>query len=183
MADPVHSIPGPSNPNPEKPAPEAVSAQLRTLRSQIGDVEPLSQAQRKRVRRRLRVLPQSVVEASINVIGVLDNVSQAIGQPLDEVRRLQDETLRWDAVVDEARAFLKSVQGANLMRRQQLALIAAQAYTIGTQLAKDPAKAVLVPHVEEVKRLKGVARRRKATQAPRPPAPLAVPDPSTTGKA
>ena len=185
MPDPIHPIPGPSNPNPEKLAPEAVIVQLRTLRSQIGDVEPLSKEQRKRVRRRIRVLPAPVVEASINVIGVLDNVSQAIGQPLDQVRQLQDETLRWDAVVDEARAFLKSVQGANLMRRQQLALIAAQAYTIGTQLAKDPAKAVLVPHLEEVKRLKVATRRRKAVRAAQPPAPLPppVPDPSTPPKA
>ena len=49
MADPVNNTP--------KLAPEAVIAQLRTIRSQIDDVEPLSQAQRKRVRRRLRVLP------------------------------------------------------------------------------------------------------------------------------
>jgi hypothetical protein len=45
-----------------------------------------------------------------------------------------------------------------------------QAYTIGSQLAKDPANAVLVPHVEEVKRLKGVLRRKRTAQAPQPPA-------------
>ena len=189
MADPVHPIPGLSNTNPEKPVPEAVLAHLRTLRSQLGDVEPLSQAQRKQVRRRLRVLPQPVVEASINVIGVLDNVSQAIGQPLDDVRRLQDDALRWDAVADEARAFLKGVEGGNLIRRQRLALIATQAYAIGTQLAKDPAKAVLLPHVEEVKRLKGVKRRKKAAPAPQTPAttpapaPAPAPTPSTVLKA
>jgi hypothetical protein len=116
-----------------------------------------------------------VVEASINVIGVLDNVSQAIGQPLDEVRQLQDDVVRWDAVADEARAFLKGIEGANLVRRQRLTLIATQAYTIGSQLAKDPAKAALVPHVEEVKRLKGVSRRKKAAPAPQPPAPAPAP--------
>jgi hypothetical protein len=115
--------------------------------------------------------PTSVVEAAINVIGVLDNVWQAIGQPLDEIRQMQDDSLRWDAVADEARAFLKGIEGANLNRRQRLALIGTQAYTIGTQLAKDPAKAVLVPHVEEVKRLKAASRRKKTTQAPQTPAP------------
>jgi hypothetical protein len=115
--------------------------------------------------------PKTIVEASINVIGVLDNVSQAIGQPLDEVRQLQDDSLRWDAEADEARAFLNGIEGANLIRRQRLALIATQAYTIGTQLARDPDNAVLVPHVEEVKRLKGVSRRKKTTQAPQTPAP------------
>ena len=135
-----------------------------------------------RARRRVRWCAIRVVEASINVIGVLENVSQAIGQPLDEVRQLQDDSLRWDAVADEARAFLKGIEGANLKRHQQLAFIAAQAYTIGAQLAKDPAKAVLVPHVEEVKRLKGVSRRRKATQAPQTPPPAPAP-PTVTSTA
>lgn len=175
------------NTDPPKLAPEAVIAHLRTVRSQIEEVAPLSQDQRKVLLQRLRNQTKSVVEASINVIGVLDNVSQAIGQPLDDVRQLQDESLRWDAVADEARAFLKGIEGANLVRRQRLALIATQAYAIGTQLAKDPAKAVLLPHVEAVKRLKGVSRRKKAAQAPPAPEPVPVPapagDPSTAARA
>jgi hypothetical protein len=111
-----------------------------------------------------------VTEASINVMGVLGNVSQAIGQPLDDVRQMQSDAIRWDAVIEEARAFLKNIEGANLTRHQRLALIGTQAYTIGTQLAKDPANAVLVPHVEEVKKLKSLSRRRK-TPAPQAPAP------------
>jgi hypothetical protein len=148
--------------------PEAVTAQLRTLQSQIESVAPLTQAQRALLKQRIRSHPKSVVDASINVIGVLDNVSQAIGQPLDEVRQLQDETLRWEAVAEEARAFLKGLEGANLVRRERLSLIATQAYTIGSQLAKDPKKAVLVPHLEEVKRLKSVSRRRKTAPAAPP---------------
>jgi len=159
--------------DPAKLNADAVIAQLRTMRSQIDDVAPLSRDQRKQIQQRLRLQPKKVVEAAINVIGVLDNVSQAIGQPLDDVRQLQDDSLRWEAVADEARAFLKGIEGANLNRRQRLALIATQAYAIGSQLAKDPAKAVLLPHVEEVKRLKGVARRRKtAPAAPTPQTPV-----------
>jgi hypothetical protein len=152
-------------PNPTRLAPETVTSQLRSMQSQIDDLTPLTQEQRRRIKQRLRKYPKFVVEASINVIGVLDNVSQAIGQPLDEVRQLQDDLLRWEAVADEARAFLKGIEGGNLVRRQRLTLIATQAYTIGTQLAKDPAKAVLVPHVEEVKRLKVASRRKKAAPA------------------
>jgi len=185
MADSVNTTtPVSSSTDPAKLAPEAVIAQLRTIRSQMDAVEPLSKDQRKLVRQRVRALTKPVVEASINVIGVLDNVSQAIGQPLDEIRQLQADSLRWEAVADEARAFLKGIEGANLVRRQQLALIATQAYTIGAQLAKDPAKSVLVPHLEEVKRLKGVARRRKTAQSSEPPAPLPAPvvDPSKAVK-
>lgn len=154
-----------------KLTPEAVIEQLRTMRSQIEEVAPLSKAQRKALKERLRNQTTQVVAASINVIGVLDNVSQAIGQPLDEVRQVQDEALRWDAVAEEARAFLNGLEGANLVRRQRLALIGKQAYSIGTQLALDPANAVLVPHVEEVKRLKSVSRRKKTKQTPETPAP------------
>jgi len=171
MSDPVNNTTVPSTPDPARLTPEAVIAQLRIMRSQIEDVAPLSKEQRKQVKQRLRMLSKPIVEASINVIGVLDNVSQAIGQPLDEVRQLQDDSLRWDAAAEEARAFLKGIEGANLNRRQRLALIGTQAYSIGTQLARDPAKAVLVPHVEEIKRLKAASRRRKTTQAPPAPTP------------
>jgi hypothetical protein len=165
----------PPNAEPPRLTPEAVIVQLRTVRSQIEDVAPLSQDQRKQVKHRLRNHSKLVVEASINVIGVLENVSQAIGQPLDDVRQLQDDALRWEAVAEEARAFLKGIEGANLIRRERLTLIATQAYAIGTQLAKDQAKAVLRPHIEEVKRMKGVLRRKKAAQAPKPPAPAPAP--------
>jgi hypothetical protein len=173
----------PPNADAPKLTPEEVIAQLRTVRAQIEAVAPLSQDQRKLVRQRLRNHTKIVVDASINVIGVLENVSQAIGQPLDDVRQLQDDVLRWDAVADEARAFLKGIEGANLVRRERLTLLATQAYAIGSQLAKDPAKAVLLPHIEEVKRLKGVSRRKKAAPAPQPPVPVPANDTSTPAKA
>jgi hypothetical protein len=165
MSDSVNHTPSPLT-------ADAVIAQLRAIRSQMEGVAPLSKEQCRQVKQYLRDQPAPVVDAAINVIGVLDNVSQAIGQPLDEVRRLQDDSLRWDAAAEEARAFLKGIEGGNLTRRHRLALIAAHAYAIGSQLAKDPAMAVLVPHVEEVKRLKGVSRRKKKMQAPETPAPV-----------
>jgi hypothetical protein len=190
MSNTIPNAPGTSTPDPAKLPPEAVIEQLRIMQSQIEDVAQLSAAERKLVKKRLRSQTKPVVEASINVIGVLDNVSQAIGQPLDEVRQLQDDSLRWDAAAEAARAFVKGIEGANLNRRQRLALIGTQAYTIGSQLAKDPAKAALVPHVEEVKRLKAISRRKKTRQATQTPAPIPAPptpvpahDTSTTPKA
>jgi hypothetical protein len=175
MNNTVTNTPGTSNPDRVTLSAEAVIAQLRTIESEIDQVAPLSNEQRALVKQRLRMQPKSIVEASINVMGVLDNVAQAIGQPLDEVRQLQDDAIRWEAVADQARGFLKGIEGANLNRRQRLALIATQAYAIGSQLAKDPGKAVLLPHVEEVKRLKGVSRRKKATQAPQTQSPVPAP--------
>ena len=72
-------------PEPTKLTPEAVIAQLRALRGQIEEVAPLTQRQRAQLKQRLRQHKRPVVDASINVIGVLDNVSQAIGQPLDDL--------------------------------------------------------------------------------------------------
>src|SRR5229473_1039313 len=148
--------------------PEAVVEGLRAFRAQMGEMTPLTRAQRKRLREALRT-SNPVLQASINVIGALDNVSQAVGQPADEVRQLSDEANRWTAVEDELRTMLNGVVGANLIRRQRVALIAGQAYNIGAQLARDPANAILVPHLQEIKRLKSFKRRKKAAQAPGSP--------------
>lgn len=148
--------------------PEAVVEQLRATRARIGEVAPLTAVERQSLRNRTR-LSNAVLHASINVIGALDVVAQAVGQPADSVRELYDESNRWTAVEDELRGMLSGVSGANLIRRQRLAFLAAQAYNIGTRLARDPAYALLLPHVEEIKRLKSFKRRRKSASAPSEP--------------
>jgi len=55
------------------------------MRSQIGEVAPLTKEQRKLVQRRVRVQPAPIVEASINVMGVMENVSQALGGSIPRV--------------------------------------------------------------------------------------------------
>jgi hypothetical protein len=159
-------------------APEVVVGQLRILRGQIGEVAPLTAAQRRALRAAARTT-NPVLQASINVIGALDNVAQAVGQPADNVRQLSDEANRWTAVEDELRTMLNGVSGANLIRRHRVALVAAQAVSIGTQLARDPANAVLVPHVQEIKRLKSFKRRKKAAPAPSTPQSPAPVTPSS----
>jgi hypothetical protein len=150
-------------PAPVTLAPEEIVDQLRAISTRMGEVTPLTAAQRKALRGRIRT-PNPILQASINVIGALDNVSQAVGQPAEGVRALEEEANRWTAVEDELRKMLNGVTGANLIRRLRVDLIAAQAYTIGSQLARDPANAILVPHVQEIKRLKRFSRRKKAAQ-------------------
>ena len=156
--------------------PEAVVEQLRAIRGQIGEVTPLTTSERRKLRRRAKT-SNPVLQASINMIGAHDQVSLAVAQPAEGVRRLYDEANRWTAVEDELRTLLEGVAGANLVRRQRITLVATQAYNIGTQLARDPANAVLRPHVEEIRRLKRSARRKKAgeaTQSPASPAQSSV---------
>lgn len=175
--------PAPATETPLTPVmldPEALVEQIRFLRSQMEEVTPLTPAQKRILRGQSRKQSDAIVAGSINVLGALDNVALAIGQKPEEVRQLQTDWNRWNAVAGELRALLNGVDGANLVRRQRLALISAQAYSIGTQLARDPANSVLVPHIQEVKRLKSFSNRKKTAEIPQSPTPDQAP---TTKKA
>jgi hypothetical protein len=74
-------------------APQAVVEQLRAMRAQIGEVTPLTPEQRRMLSGRKRT-PSQIVHASISVIGALDNVAQALGQPADEVRQMVEDADR-----------------------------------------------------------------------------------------
>lgn len=177
---------------PVKLTPEAILEQLRTMQSQMDEVTPLDKTQRKQLKRRTRRQPAAVVELSIGVISKSGTVAQAVGQPTDDVLQLQTDVGRWALVAAELRAFFQGVEGANLVRRERLAFIASQAFSFGSQLVRDPANADLVPQVEEIKRLKAVARRKKPAASPQSPSPTPAPAPapvpapapaSTTSKA
>ncbi|HYK00651.1 MAG TPA: hypothetical protein VE974_02780 [Thermoanaerobaculia bacterium] len=162
--------------------PEAIVEQIRLLRSQMEEVIPLTPAQKRILRAQSRKQSDEMLAGTINVLGALDNVALALGLQPEEVRQLQTDWSRGKEVAGELRALLNGVDGANLVRRQRLALISAQAYSIGTQLARDPANAVLVPHIQEVKRLKSFSKRRKAAENPQSPTPDPAPGTTTTPK-
>jgi len=158
--------------------PEVVIEQLRSIRSQLAEVKQLSPAQKRALREQSRKQTDVILASSINVIGVLDNVAQAIGQKPEDVRQLQNDWNRWTAVSDELRGLLNGVEGANLVRRQQLILIAQQAVAIATQLARNPANEVLVPHITELKHLRKLSnRKKKPVENPQTPAPNGTPEP------
>lgn len=177
---------------PVKLTPEAIIEQIRAMRSLVDDVTPLDKTQRQQLKQRMRRLPAPIVEASISVIGSSGMVAQAVGQPINDVVQLQTDITRWALVSDELRSFFKGIDGANLVRRERLAFIASQAYSFGSQLVRDPANKDLVPQVEEIKRLKVAARRKKTAAQPQSPSPTPSPAPapvpasapaSTTSKA
>jgi len=159
--------------------PETVVEQIRTLRSQIDEVPQLTAAQKQKLRSRTHKQSDAVIASSVNVIGALDTIAQAIGQKPEDVRQLQLDWNRWTAVGDELRALLNGIDSANLIRKQQLILISAQAYNIGTQLARNPANDVLVPHLQEVKRQKSLSRRKKKVEDPKTPASEKAAEPAT----
>ncbi|HEV8436013.1 MAG TPA: hypothetical protein VGR95_21575 [Thermoanaerobaculia bacterium] len=157
--------------------PETVVEQLRAIRLQMGDVTPITPKQRRALRY-LVSTPPNVVESTINMMDFSSPVQQALGQPSSNVRDLQQTTSRWSAVEDELNSLFEAVSGANFVRRHQLALITAQAYSIGTQLTRDPANADLLPHVREIKRLRAIATRR-AKPSPAQPSPQQSPSSTT----
>jgi hypothetical protein len=172
-------------PQPQTPlAPDVAIEQIRSLRAQLPAVATLTAKQRKALRNRSET-SEPIVQASLNVIGVSDVVSAAIGQPLDTVRTLQQEAILWKSVEEEARNLVTGLAGANALRRQKLVVLGAQAYAIGSQVAKVPENEVLVSHVEEIRRMKRVARRKKsATPVPQQPSPAPstpAPGAPTTG--
>lgn len=76
----------------------------------------------------------------------------------------------------DARGLLAGIAGANAIRRQKLAQLGSKAYIIGSQLARESENEVLVPHVEEIKRMKRQARRKKrAPDTPQPSSSTPVP--------
>ena len=156
-------------------SPEDVVAQLRNLRQHIGEMTPLTKLQRKALASHAS-LPNSVVQASINALGASADLQQTLGHPADDVRQMAEDANRWTAVEDELRGMLKGIAGANVIRRQRVGLLSVQAYVMTQQLARDPNNANLLPHVQEIKRLRSLGRRKKpATPAPQPspdPAPL-----------
>ena len=155
--------------------PETVVEQLRAIRNQIADVTPLTAEQRRAVRNIATKVNDQILQESINMIGAEDLVQASAGT---DVRALHEESGRWTAVESELRTMLNAVAGANLIRRQRLALISERAYAVGSALAKDPDRAILVPHVAEIKRLKRLARgKKKAPQQDphQPQAPSAEP--------
>ncbi|HEY2323587.1 MAG TPA: hypothetical protein VGJ82_12065 [Thermoanaerobaculia bacterium] len=164
-------------PQPGTPiTPDAAIAQIKAIRAQLPEVGTLTVKQRAALRNSSQT-SDPIVQSSLNVIGVSDVVESALGQPLDNVRALQAEAILWKQVEEEARNLVTGLAGANALRRHTLATIGAQAYAIGSQVAKVPENEVLVSHVEEIKRLKRIARRRKqAKPAPQQPSPA----PSTT---
>jgi hypothetical protein len=151
--------------------PDAAIEQIRSLRATLPEVATLTPQQRKMLRNSSQTAEQ-IVQSSLNVIGVSSVVSSAVGQPIENVRTLQQQAILWKAVEAEARNLVAGLAGANALRRDQLALLGMNAYAVAAQVARVPENEVLVSHVEEIRRMKRIARRKRSAK-PEPSAPLA----------
>jgi hypothetical protein len=158
--------------------PDMVVEQLRALRTQMPNVDPLTDQERKLARGQARLgLSAEALQASINVIGATDAVAQGVEMPFEDARQFADETGHWTAVEAELKRFLGGVADANLIRRQRLGILAAKAYGIARQVGRDNPE--VRTHVKEIARLRALTRRKKpATTTPQTPAPPVTPAPA-----
>ena len=139
---------------------QEASAELRALRQRIPQVPALSKKERKAVWQRGDVsIP--VTQASINIIAANDTVAQALKIPAEDVRSMVLEADLWDGFIVDLRGLLEGVSDANLIRRERIAILTAQAYAIARQLVLDPEHDELREHIDGVRRLKRLGRRRK----------------------
>src|SRR5438067_1783634 len=100
---PTTTTPAAETPQPATPlVAETVIEQVRSIREQLPAVTALTAKQRKTMRPGI-ANSEPIVQASLNVIGVSDNVSAALGQPIDIVRTLQQEAIVWKAAEEEVR--------------------------------------------------------------------------------
>jgi hypothetical protein len=159
--------------------PEEAVEQIRALRARIPDILPLT-AEKRRQLRSLSKVPDPVVQASINAIGLSNAVSQGVGLPAADARQMVEEANRWTAVEDELRITLNGVAGGNLSRRRQIALLVSRAYGFGRQVVRVPENEALASHLDEIRRMRKVSSRRKRTsQTPEDPSPAGGPSPAS----
>ncbi|HEX3581786.1 MAG TPA: hypothetical protein VH087_08480 [Thermoanaerobaculia bacterium] len=144
---------------------DAAMEQIRAFRARIPTAAMLSEEQRKLLRSSAQTDP-AIVQSSLNIIGLSEVVSAAVGQPIERVRALQNEAILWKAVESEARSLVAGLAGANALRRDWLAVLGVHAYAIASQAARVPENEVLISHVEEIRRLKKNARRKKSVKTP-----------------
>ena len=142
--------------------------QLRSLLAQAPDVPALT-AQERRLLQKHRRVSDDEVQASINAVQASDKVAGAVDAS-NEILRVMEANNRWTAVESQLKVALKGIADANLVRRQRMALFAIETYGFSKRLASRPENADLVPHVQEMKRVRANRRRKKPEAAP--PAPV-----------
>jgi len=150
----------------QKRTPEDVVEQLRAILAELDEITPLSFAERRDLRNKLKT-SEETVQASVSIISASDKVANAIGWSSDDVLQIFSDRQRWAFVEGELRTLLNGVTSANLRRRHQLETIAGDTYAIA---ARDPANADLIPLVEEMQRLRKLERRRKRSNRKEPEA-------------
>ncbi len=154
--------------------PQDIVAQLRAIRATIPDYTQLTTAERRKLLIVAKNIDPDFVQSTINGIGASLNAQQGLGQTPEEMRQQTSDVQQWTAVEAEAKALLKGIATANLVRLHRIGETSLAAYAICTRLSKLKKHADLLPYVETMKRLNRFGRKSKKASEPVPP-PTPVP--------
>jgi hypothetical protein len=155
--------------NGVKPA-EAIAI-LRELRDRIPNWSPLSKAETLRLTS-VAAVDKEFIAVSVSAVGTSAKVSTALGTSKEALEQQTAESAEWRQVEDEIRSLLLGVVGANLVRNHELGLTALQTYSIGRQLVRKGENGEIVAHVDQLRRMLRLGRRKQTGDAPSPaPAP------------
>jgi hypothetical protein len=161
--------------------PDEMVTQLRAMRDRI---PKFTQFTASDVR---SLVPAANVDrefllGSLHLTGASPIMQQIVGAPEEELRQDATDHDAWTAAEEELRGLLKGVAAANLARRHRLGKAALLAYSASQQLVRNPEFANLIPHVEELKRLRRLGPRKKTNQQPETPSTAPAPQTTTPPK-
>ncbi|HYK02141.1 MAG TPA: hypothetical protein VE974_10315 [Thermoanaerobaculia bacterium] len=139
--------------------PAELVAALREYATRIPHYTHLTNEEAVMMRKAASLDEQWIV-AAINLLGASPTIERALGSSAAE---LQDElagTKTWSEGEQEARALLHGITSANLVRRHAIGLKALQIYGIAQQLIREPAHQDLLTHVEKLKQMNKMRKRK-----------------------
>ncbi|HYC89836.1 MAG TPA: hypothetical protein VEO54_11535 [Thermoanaerobaculia bacterium] len=158
--------------------PEEFIEQVRALRARVPELEPLPKERQTEYLKRVAKLDPEFTREAIGAVGASEVVQVVLGNTPDDLVRAEDEMNRWSLGESELRSLLHSVATANFVRRQRIGQAALEAYGVSIRLAKREEHAQLVPHVQQMRRLRKLSRRRPRAAAEPEPQPQ-LPPPQT----
>jgi septal ring factor EnvC (AmiA/AmiB activator) len=161
--------------NPQQSlTPEELIAAVQELVSRAPVVDPVAD-QSPNERRRLALIDQELVKASLSAMHATPEVQAALGRSDADIVAESNTAVTWSVAIAAARRFVDTLAQANEYRFERVGLTSKQTYYICRQLAKDHKHAqALAPHIAEMKRI--IARgRRKQHPTPQTPAPAPQP--------
>src|SRR6185436_4890902 len=139
---------------------EALIAELQRYQSLITHYTQLTEQERRAIWK-AATLSAEWLNAAINAIGASPTVEMAIGVTYDGMRVQLADLHRWQSVESELRALLQGVAFANLVRRYRIGIKTLQAYGICRQLIRQPEHQYLLPHVDQMKQLNKLGKRKR----------------------
>lgn len=139
--------------------PAELIAVLREYASRIPHYTHLTNAEVVAMRKAAS-LDQEWVVGAVNLLGASPTIEHALGSSAAELLGELAATMEWSEGEQAARTLLHGIASANLVRRHALGLKALQIYGIAQQLVRQPEHYDLRTHIETLKQMNKVRKRR-----------------------